>query len=349
MSHSVVFFQPALPAYRAPLFSGLRDLGLDVRVVLHRTVSVGEGQVPSYCSEASVRTWRIGSQSFFWVGGHGNTPQPAPDAVVLTWDIHYLSLIPAILRQRLRGARVILWGHGFLPGDGRGKLLVRSLIGLMANERLVYSARASQELLRNRCPSKVVGNAVPDIADSIQDVPIEHSDTTHLLCIARLQNDRGLAAAIRAMGEASREFRLTVVGEGQAASKIEEAAAEVGLELRMLGAIYDPQTLSEEFASADFFFLPEGGGLSFLHAMQHGLPVVAVGDPSKHGPEFDFLSSENSILYEERVTGEMLQTLMSLDEASQTQLQAGALKTAEHNSMTNFVTRFGRAIAQDLD
>jgi glycosyltransferase involved in cell wall biosynthesis len=65
-----------------------------------------------------------------------------------------------------------------------------------------------------------------------------------------------------------------------------------------LGPVYSEDELAPWFLSADLFLHPAAIGLSLLHAMGYGLPVVTQDDASGHMPEFAaFRNGETGLLY----------------------------------------------------
>lgn len=64
------------------------------------------------------------------------------------------------------------------------------------------------------------------------------------------------------------------------------------------GAIYDEQELAPWFLSATLFCYPQNIGLSILHAMGYGLPVVTSDRVDNQNPEITALDhGRNGLLY----------------------------------------------------
>jgi glycosyltransferase involved in cell wall biosynthesis len=99
-----------------------------------------------------------------------------------------------------------------------------------------------------------------------------------VLCVARLDEQKDQATAIRAMPRvaAQRPARLVLLGRGPAEPALRAlAAATPGADVVFAGFTSDP---APAYAAADVVVLPskwEGLGLALVEAAQHGRPAVA--------------------------------------------------------------------------
>src|SRR4051812_47778632 len=111
MSIRVTLQQPALPTYRVPIYRELaRRPGLDLHVVY--------GQVPNLPNvDPDGFRGTFVQQQFINLGSRSavvHSPQIAfaskaqSDVLILSWDLHQLTLVPALLRARRAGVGTIL-------------------------------------------------------------------------------------------------------------------------------------------------------------------------------------------------------------------------------------------------
>lgn len=108
------------------------------------------------------------------------------------------------------------------------------------------------------------------------------ADGPLVVCVARLQPEKGIADLVGAAARAARAvpgLRVVVAGDGPEAGRLADLAAGAGGTVRLLGPRAD---VGEVLAAADAFCLPshhEGVPLSMLEGMEAGLPcvVTAVG------------------------------------------------------------------------
>jgi glycosyltransferase involved in cell wall biosynthesis len=98
-----------------------------------------------------------------------------------------------------------------------------------------------------------------------------------LLCVSRLEPQKGIDTALRALTELPPETVLVVLGEGPERGELETLARTLGVaeRTRFPGRVGDVAAL---LGQAELFVHParwEGFGLAILEAMLCGLPVVA--------------------------------------------------------------------------
>jgi glycosyltransferase involved in cell wall biosynthesis len=107
-----------------------------------------------------------------------------------------------------------------------------------------------------------------------------------ILAVAAMREDkveayRRLAAALATLvaGEPARPWRLAVVGDGPARSRIEAAFAALPRErLAWLGTL-EPDELAPAYLGADVFAFPGRFHMAYLQASAAGLPVLACEGP----------------------------------------------------------------------
>ena len=118
--------QPALPLYRVSVFRELANrsnLQLKVMYARHTlNVPIEEDHgFEAVCTPH--QELRLGRHTFYWHAAQWRYASfTRSDVLVLCFDMHYLSLIPALLRARVAGVPTLLWGHGYskqeVPGLG---------------------------------------------------------------------------------------------------------------------------------------------------------------------------------------------------------------------------------------
>ena len=81
----------------------------------------------------------IGKQTMLWHQAQWKiASNSVSDVIILTWDLHYLSLLPALFRAKLNKVPVILWGHGFSKNENKFKLILDSRTPLNEGNVFVF-------------------------------------------------------------------------------------------------------------------------------------------------------------------------------------------------------------------
>jgi glycosyltransferase involved in cell wall biosynthesis len=109
----------------------------------------------------------------------------------------------------------------------------------------------------------------------------KNRDTLHLLCLGRIEKEKGMHHAVKAMEEFNDgTLKLDIVGTGPYLDELKKLIAKLKLEKNVIchGRVEDNE-LSKMFAAADIYLMPttrqEGLPLTILEAMANGLPVIA--------------------------------------------------------------------------
>jgi glycosyltransferase involved in cell wall biosynthesis len=112
-----------------------------------------------------------------------------------------------------------------------------------------------------------------------------------VLFVSRLSPENRLDIAIEALVHVRKRFPqagLAVVGSGESECyRLRELSIERGVEdsVTFAGSQYDELQLAPWFLAADVFCYPTNIGLSAIHALAYGIPVVTSSDVTRQNPE----------------------------------------------------------------
>lgn len=311
----VSFVEPSLAQYRVPFFRRLAAEP-DLRLRLFYADSGRPNAAPDGFDATRVerRTMRVLGHPIYWQQSQLDAVNPeSADVVSFDWDVHYASLVPALLRAKRRGVATILWGHGTSRNDGTWKAWPRRAIARLADVIVTYAEPARQRLLEEGWPADRVfcaSNAIDQapVQAAYAEVRAGHADEAAaqraarevlglpaegplLLFVSRLDATRRFDVLIEALAELAGEWptiRLALVGEGGSErSRVEAQARSRGVlnRITFAGAEYNELKLAQWYAASDVVVHPGWLGLSVYHAMGHGRPVVTADDPRLHPPE----------------------------------------------------------------
>ncbi|WP_236254435.1 glycosyltransferase family 4 protein [Mucisphaera calidilacus] len=350
-----------MPAYRIPVFRALASRpGIELLVSYTHDPKLpnlepdGFEAVPSRLSSVGV-----GSRSMMWDPAQVKyASRRHADVLVLTWNAHYASLPAGLVRARLAGVRTILWGHGYSKSETGWRARVRSFLGRRADGLMFYS-RSVAEGYAERGFRRDRLFAAPNALDQ---GPIQSARSSWLSRaddLASFRRERGLgegpvalfvsrfapenreALLIRAtpaIAERFPGFRAVLIGKGDGADELRALAAELGVADRVImpGAVYGEEALSPWFLSSDVFVYPANVGLSLIHAMGYGLPVVVGDDVASHNPEIVALDpGVNGLMFRHGDAGDLAATLVGLFSDRE---RLGAMSRSAHATVTERFT-----------
>jgi glycosyltransferase involved in cell wall biosynthesis len=368
----VVIQQPVLPRYRVPLFRELAARpGIDLRVVYAERPELPNADPDGFRGTFMVdRQLTVLDEPLYWSDAQLRYIDPHDvDVLILSWDLHYLSLLPALVHAWATGVPTIVWGHGYSQRETPFSRWLRLKIASYATSVLLYSRMQATTLVAEGWDPQQIHVAL----NSLDQTPIERAKEAWLanperlarfrraeqlvgpmiLFVSRLSDVKRLDLLFRAVARIVPSYptiQIVVIGDGEDRALCEQAAAAKGLQshARFLGAIYDEAQLAPWFLSADVFCYPRHLGLSLLHAFGYGLPVVTSDDLSSHGPEVEAIEPEiNGLLFadgDEAALAAALERLLR-DPALRQRMSEHALRTVrERFSMRLMVDGMVKAI-----
>jgi glycosyltransferase involved in cell wall biosynthesis len=223
----------------------------------------------------------------------GNASWPA------TW-------IAAVL-ARLRGCRVLFWTHGWVRPDTGPKQILRAMFYRIAHGLLLYGDHAR----RIGCSLGFKAENLHVVYNSLdcegqlqllQSAEFEAegrstrlrlfgtAQTPVVLASARLTAGKRFDLLIGALGILGSEgivVNLLVIGEGPERDRLEKLSQDCAIRTCFAGAIYDESQLAGLFQCAAVTVSPGNVGLTCMHSMGYGAPVITHDDPCDQGPEWE--------------------------------------------------------------
>lgn len=211
--------------------------------------------------------------------------------VVLLGDAKYASTWVSAIFLRILGRRVAFWTHGTLkPLTGVRGLVLRVFYSL-PSMLLLYSERSARLIHAAgvRTQMRVVGNSQhsrAQLADFNEDCGYQFD----LFFSGRLTRAKRVDLVLQAIGLLEgdwRPVRFCIIGDGPEMNALQQQALAVcpRSDITFLGAIYDEEEVARLMMSSRCFVIPSGAGLSVIHAMGLGLPVITGDDPQLQKPE----------------------------------------------------------------
>jgi 1,2-diacylglycerol 3-alpha-glucosyltransferase len=230
-------------------------------------------------------------------------------ALIFDGDARSLTTWLAAIIGRLLGKRVLFWGHGWLNDEKGLKNVIRCMFFRLAHGQLLYGNRAKQIGLHKGFMSEnlyVVYNSL-DIkwqmatrakvtVEKIKEVRqslFGHWNKPVVICSGRLVAVRGLNLLLDAVARLKTvgvDVDVLLVGDGPERATLADFAAAHGLSVRFYGACYDEERLSQLIMSANALVVPGRIGLTAMHSLIYGIPVITHGDPTDQFPEWEAIT-----------------------------------------------------------
>ncbi len=320
----VLILQPTVPEYRLSFFEHLSKVpDLSIRVIASENSltarELKKGNRSTRFDYSVVLSWFILGGRLIWQGSFGLSDWlRMGDVLVVCGNPRYLNIYPLILQAKRRGVSIVWWGHGWTAGSHGFTAWLRRKIMKLADVVLLYTdTEVAAYISLGFDPMKTfaTNNALDQSsafqfskywdAVKLKEFQVENSIQNQriLLFCGRLTPKAELEFLIQAMPQVINQWQntlLVVIGNGPELSKLQLMASnlQINNHIRWMGSVYDEAQLAPWFLSADVFVYPGSIGLSVLHAMGYGLPVITHSDSKYHMPEFSAIcDGKNSLTY----------------------------------------------------
>lgn len=241
-----------------------------------------------------------------------------PNCIISLGTIYSLTSWLTLILAKALGIPRIIWGHGLLEEEKGLKWLIRKSFYMLADAQLLYGHHA-KELLINKGFDSTRLFVVYNSLDYDNQVKIEASISKQqindfknklkltdkskmLIFTGRLQPVKRLDQLILAtakLNHRGKDVHLTLIGEGEQKQALTQLAIdnEILDKVHFLGAIYDEQVIGLAFKSSDFCVIPSGAGLTIMHSLVYGIPVILSNNLSEHFPEWEAIKEGKTGFY----------------------------------------------------
>ncbi len=286
-----------------PFLKTVTGFSSDIRHKLTRTRIFRIPRLPDFY-------WQVGAIMLTW--------HERPDLIIALGSPYSLTGWVLCLLGRIRKTPVLLWTHGLLKTESGPKWWIRRALYRLATGLLLYGDRAKQLLTDagfDPDTLHVVYNSLDTDEQQHVAAAIGKSEILAfrkslglkrgiglVTFTGRLQPVKRLDLLVRAVGvlaERRKGVHACLVGEGSERSGLEALASELGIadRIHFLGAIYDEHTLGRIYSASDLAVIPSGAGLTIMHAMAYGTPVLIHDRVEHHFPEWEAVVADRTGLF----------------------------------------------------
>lgn len=288
------------------------------------------------------------------------------DAVIHFGSVMYLTTWLAAAILRVRRKKVYFWTIGWHRPDRGPKRLIRLAFYRLADTLLLYGSTAESIGLAAGYPAdrmRVIGNSHDrDVNDQVY----EHEDPVDF---SELRNAEVIGAVIRPnrnkrlelLIEAARRLRLNgrnvavcIVGDGPCREQLEDLARKKSVPALFPGSRHNPDVLRSVYERLRLTVVPEAVGLTAVHSLWYGRPVISNNDAYGQMPEYEAIKPGlTGDLYDagdvDALTG-CIGRWLDVMASEQTRVEAACVAEAQARwSSGAHANRITEAVLRDMD
>lgn len=237
------------------------------------------------------------------------------DSVIFLGEMTVITTWIASFIFRLRGIKVIFWGHGIYGNENKAKLFFRKIFLRLADHNLVYEKRAKKIMLEHGFQQNKISvvynsinyrqqlNLFKELGKGKKN-SIFKNNYPVLLFIGRLTKQKKINQLIEAVLILNQKsnYNLLIIGEGEEKPYLEKLAQGLIKKNKCIfyGQSYDEDEISSLIYNSDLTVSPGNIGLTAIHSLSYGTPVCSHSNLSNQMPEVEsIIEGENGFLFRE--------------------------------------------------
>lgn len=201
--------------------------------------------------------------------------------------------------------KIYFWTHGWYGKETKLESLIKKQFLKLAHGLFVYGSHAKELLVKegfNKDKIFVIHNSLNydkqlKLRDRVKRNSIYEkyfgNDNKVLVMIGRLTPRKHLDVLIQAVhllkNSYNQLFNVVIIGDGQDRRKLEELVLELNLDKQVwfYGACYDELKNAELIYNSDLCVVPGDIGLTAIHTLMFGVPIITHDNFKFQGPEFE--------------------------------------------------------------
>ncbi|MBD1431818.1 glycosyltransferase [Sphingobacterium sp. DN00404] len=245
-------------------------------------------------------------RSINWISNSINLCFQKYKNYIITGEPHCLSSWVILLINRLLGKRTYLWTHGWYGNESVGKKILKKLYFTLGSKILLYGNYAKELMIKEGFdPRKlvVVYNSLNyddqiNIRQRLTNTNIFKrlfgNDYPVVTFTGRLTKEKKLELLIKSLKillDRSVNLNVLILGEGKEGDKLVDMVEELGIKnhVYFYGACYEEEVIAEIYFNSACCVSPGNVGLTGIHAMTYGCPVISHNNFSEQMPEFEII------------------------------------------------------------
>lgn len=322
----VIVVQPSVPRYRIGFYARIAEtLGETFQVYgSNEDLGVLSARDELFDWERPLGPIKELVPGFYWQEGARRIDVAPKDILVISGAPRCLSNLVLLLVSKLKGARVIWWGHYWSSTSRPWRAKLRWLAMRLADGILFYTDREVEECgLTHKDGFKVIRSLNNGIeTDEIVQLRAPYVLTSRprdILFVGRITQKARLELLLRALAiPKCSGLLLDVIGDGVEHAALQRLSLELGISERVSwhDGLADESHIAKIANSCKVFVYPGSVGLSLIHGLSYGLPAVVHDNRWEHMPEFSALRvGANGMTFKQGDVASLADTIQSLLES----------------------------------
>lgn len=255
--------------------------------------------------------------NFYWQKGALSTVAKSYRHYIISGEPFCISTWMILVCCKLLNKKTYLWSHGWYGDETRVKRFVKSVFFKLSSKVFLYGQYAKKLMIDEGLdPEKlvVIYNSLNDKQVVYYRSKLErnkvyekhfNNDYPVLIYVGRIQRVKKIELVLKAMALLKKEgfhCNLILIGDNIDDLMLEDKINEYDLndQIWLFGPCFDEEKLSNLIYNADLCVSPGNVGLTAMHSLTYGTPVITHNNFVNQMPEFEaIIPWETGIFFEE--------------------------------------------------
>ena len=233
------------------------------------------------------------------------------EVFIILGDPHCISSWIVLFYAKLKSKKSFLWTHGWYGKENTVKKILKKTFFKLASGVFLYGNYAKKLMLKQdfkESDLKVIYNSLDYDRQltfrnscSYNRVFQDHfnNQNKNLIFIGRLTKIKRLDMALEALDYLNAEkpcYNLTIIGEGEMKEELKAKSEKLNITKNVwfYGSSYNEQEISNMIYNADLCISPGNVGLTAMHSMMYGTPVITHDNFMFQVPEFEAIVQDET-------------------------------------------------------
>lgn len=238
--------------------------------------------------------------------------------LIIGGDAYSITVWIMLVLSRLLGKKIVIWSHGYYGREKRIIRYIKRLMFFFADKIFLYGNYAKDLMIKNKIASSeklvVLYNSL-DYDTQIKERNSLFSESIYqdyfgnnnrnLIFVGRLTKSKHLEMIIDALSilrEKGHNYNAVFIGNGDSFDELGHQVFRLGLQKNvwLYGACFNESILAKMIYNADLCISPGNIGLTAIHAMMYGTPIITHNNYAYQGPEFEAIQNHKTGLFFEQ-------------------------------------------------
>jgi glycosyltransferase involved in cell wall biosynthesis len=236
------------------------------------------------------------------------------DAIIFLGNMYYISTWVAALLAKIKGTKSYMWTHGILKEERGLKWFLRKSFYGLSDGLFLYGNNAKNlmeikgffnnrlHVIYNSLDYELQSGYYFKFIESRSSLRNDLGFDNHEIVIiytGRITVDKKLSDALRLLKYSKIsgfKYRFFIVGDGPYLDELKILATKFEIDKSVIfyGSCYDEELLAKFIICADVMFVPGDVGLTAIHSLTYGTPVVTHNNFESHKPEHEAIVEDVS-------------------------------------------------------